>query len=73
MPPAALKLWQRTGPSRTRRELAERLRRMAERGDLAIDDPARAAGHLMLLIREMIAAGVSAFLYGYAKRDPAGG
>lgn len=50
IPPAALRLWQETGPGRTRRELAERLRRIAERGDLAIDDPARAAGHLMLLI-----------------------
>ncbi|MEV6041343.1 TetR/AcrR family transcriptional regulator [Nonomuraea sp. NPDC052116] len=50
IPPAALKLWQETGPGRTRRELAERLRRIAERGDLTIDDPARAAGHLMLLL-----------------------
>ncbi|KAB8189757.1 TetR family transcriptional regulator [Nonomuraea phyllanthi] len=50
IPPAALKLWQETGPGRTRRELAERLHRLAERGDLAIADPARAAGHLMLLI-----------------------
>jgi hypothetical protein len=50
IPPAALALWQQTGPGRTRRELAERLRRITERGDLAIDDPARAAGHLMVLI-----------------------
>ncbi len=50
IPPAALRLWQETGPGRTRRELAERLRRIAERDDLAIDDPLRAAGHLMLLI-----------------------
>jgi AcrR family transcriptional regulator len=50
IPPAALRLWQETGPGRTRHELAERLRRIAERGDLAIGDPARAAGHLMLLI-----------------------
>ena len=50
IPPAALTLWQDYGPGRTRRELAERLRRLAERGDLAIDDPVRAAGHLMLLI-----------------------
>ncbi|MFD8204144.1 TetR/AcrR family transcriptional regulator [Streptomyces sp. NPDC059701] len=85
IPPDALALWQETGPGRTRRELAERLRRIAERGDLTIGDPARAAGHLMLLIsadnltdradlhhqeklRQMVAAGVSAFLYGYAKR-----
>ncbi|NUW38833.1 TetR/AcrR family transcriptional regulator [Nonomuraea rhodomycinica] len=50
IPPAALELWRDSGPGRTRRELAERLRRIAERGELAIDDPARAAGHLMLLI-----------------------
>ncbi|OPG12292.1 TetR family transcriptional regulator [Microbispora sp. GKU 823] len=50
IPPAALALWRKTGPGRTRRELAERLRRIAERGDLVIDDPVRAAGHLMLLI-----------------------
>ncbi|WP_412749405.1 TetR/AcrR family transcriptional regulator [Krasilnikovia sp. M28-CT-15] len=50
IPPAALLLWQQTGPGRTRHELALRLRRIAERGDLAIDDPDRAAGHLMLLI-----------------------
>jgi hypothetical protein len=50
IPPIALKLWRETGPDRTRRELAERLRRTAQRGGLAIDDPLRAAGHLMLLI-----------------------
>ncbi|WP_369234236.1 TetR/AcrR family transcriptional regulator [Streptomyces sp. R21] len=50
IPPAALKLWQESGPRRTRSELAERLRRITERGDLTIDDPTRAAGHLMLLI-----------------------
>ncbi|GIG47140.1 TetR family transcriptional regulator [Dactylosporangium siamense] len=50
VPPAALQLWRRTGPQHTRHELAQRLRRIAERGDLAMDDPARAAGHLMLLI-----------------------
>jgi AcrR family transcriptional regulator len=50
IPPAALKLWQETGPGRTRRALAERLRRLAERGELEIGDPLRAASHLMLLI-----------------------
>ncbi|MGR6997393.1 TetR/AcrR family transcriptional regulator C-terminal domain-containing protein [Yinghuangia aomiensis] len=90
IPPAALKLWQETGPGRTRRELAVRLRRIAERGDLGIDDPARAAGHLMLLIsadnltdrgdvhnpdalREMVTAGVEAFLYGYTGPTGVGG
>jgi AcrR family transcriptional regulator len=50
IPPAALKLWQDDGPRRTRRELADRLRRLTDRTTLAIDDPDRAAGHLMLLI-----------------------
>jgi AcrR family transcriptional regulator len=50
IPPAALKFWQDSGPGRVRRELAERLRRIADRDDLTIDDPVRAAGHLMLLI-----------------------
>ncbi|MGA4544171.1 TetR/AcrR family transcriptional regulator [Uniformispora flossi] len=50
IPPTALELWQETGPGRTRRALAEHLRRIAEHGDLTIDDPARAARHLMLLI-----------------------
>ncbi|WP_433237144.1 TetR/AcrR family transcriptional regulator C-terminal domain-containing protein [Streptosporangium sp. CA-135522] len=50
IPPAALKLWQDAGPGRVRRELAERLRRIADRGGLTIDDLVRAVGHLMLLI-----------------------
>ena len=50
IPPAALKLWQDTGPGRVKRHLADRLREIADRGQLAIDDPARAAGHLMLLV-----------------------
>lgn len=50
IPQDALRHWRETGPGRTRRALAERLRRLAEGGDLAIDDPVRAAGHLMLLI-----------------------
>ncbi|WP_027344038.1 TetR/AcrR family transcriptional regulator [Hamadaea tsunoensis] len=50
IPPAALKTWLDTGPGRVRRELAGRLAELAERGELRVDDPARAAGHLMLLI-----------------------
>jgi AcrR family transcriptional regulator len=50
VPAAALQLWRRTGPERTRHELAQRLRRIAERGELTMDDPTRAAGHLILLI-----------------------
>jgi AcrR family transcriptional regulator len=50
IPPTALKLWQDTGPGRVKRHLAGRLREIADRGQLAIDDPVRAAGHLMLLV-----------------------
>lgn len=83
IPPATLGLWRETGPVRTRTALADRLRDLAARGDLEVDDPLRAAGHLMLLIsadnftdradladpdalRAMVAAGVRAFLHGYA-------
>ncbi|MBA9001388.1 TetR/AcrR family transcriptional regulator [Thermomonospora cellulosilytica] len=50
IPPSALEAWQRTGPLRVRAELAERLRRMADRGLLRVTDPDRSALHLMLLI-----------------------
>ena len=50
IPPVALKHWQDSGPGRTRRALAGRLQHLAERGDLALGDPERAAGHLMMLI-----------------------
>jgi AcrR family transcriptional regulator len=50
IPPAALKLWQDTGPGRVKRHLAGRLREIADRGQLTIDDPARAARHLIQLV-----------------------
>jgi AcrR family transcriptional regulator len=50
IPPAVLDLWRETGPLRTRHALAERLGALAARDDLEIDDPLRAAGHLMLLV-----------------------
>ncbi|WP_424187249.1 TetR/AcrR family transcriptional regulator [Actinokineospora sp. G85] len=50
IPQAAIDAWQRTGPLRVRRELAYRLRRLADRGLLRVDDSERAALHLMLLI-----------------------
>jgi AcrR family transcriptional regulator len=50
IPPAALKTWQDNGPGRVRGELADRLRQIADHGHLSIDNPGRAAGHLMLLI-----------------------
>ena len=50
IPPAALQAWQAAGPGRVRRELADRLHQLADRDLLTVDDPVRAAGHLMLLI-----------------------
>ena len=50
IPPTALKIWQDTGPDRVKRHLASRLSVIADRGQLAIDNPVRAAGHLMLLV-----------------------
>ena len=50
IPQAAIDAWQETGPLRVRRELAGRLRTLAGRGLLRIDDPERAALHLMMLV-----------------------
>jgi AcrR family transcriptional regulator len=50
IPPAALKLWQDTGPGRVKHHLAGRLREISDQGRLAINDPARAARHLMQLV-----------------------
>jgi AcrR family transcriptional regulator len=50
IPPTALKSWQRIGPGRVRQALADQLGALTDRGLLTIEDPARAAGHLMLLI-----------------------
>jgi AcrR family transcriptional regulator len=50
IPQAAIDAWQETGPLRVRRELASRLRQVADRGLLHLDDPDRAAIHLMLLV-----------------------
>ena len=50
IPAAALKTWRDNGPGRVRGELADRLRQIADHGQLSIDNPERAAGHLMLLI-----------------------
>lgn len=50
IPPAALRLWQDTGPGRVRHHLAGRLHQLARQGQLAIGDPVRAAGHLLLLV-----------------------
>lgn len=50
IPQAAIDAWQRTGPMRVRRELAYRMRDLADHGLLRVDDPDRAALHFMLLI-----------------------
>lgn len=50
IPPAVIEAWQETGPLRVRRELARRLRHLADQGLLRVDDPDWAALHLMLLI-----------------------
>ncbi|WP_424532939.1 TetR/AcrR family transcriptional regulator C-terminal domain-containing protein [Sphaerisporangium viridialbum] len=50
IPQAAIEAWQETGPLRVRRELAGRIRELADRGLLRAENPDRAAVHLMLLI-----------------------
>ncbi|MFI7634371.1 TetR/AcrR family transcriptional regulator C-terminal domain-containing protein [Nonomuraea sp. NPDC049400] len=50
IPQAVIDVWQETGPLRVRRELAGHLRQWADRGLLHVDDPDRAAVHLLLLI-----------------------
>lgn len=50
IPPAAIDLWQMTGPLRVRAALGDRLRQLAEQGRLSIEDPDRAALHLSLLV-----------------------
>lgn len=79
IPPSAVEAWQEAGPRRVRRALSARLATLSEPaggGTLRVPDADRAAVHLMLLIsadnlrhpndqRDMVAAGVSAFLHGY--------
>jgi AcrR family transcriptional regulator len=50
IPQEAIDAWQETGPLRVRRALAGRLRELADRGMLRLDDPERAALQLMRLI-----------------------
>jgi AcrR family transcriptional regulator len=85
IPQEAIDAWQETGPRRVRRELAGHLRQLAERGLLRIDDPDRAALHLLLLISAglpahhaalsadeltaTVTAGIHTFLYGHLRRD----
>ncbi len=50
IPPAAIDAWQQAGPLRVRRELADRLRLLADSGLLRVEDPDRAALHFSVLI-----------------------
>lgn len=51
LPEAALEAWQEAGPRRVLHELALRMRRLADRGLLNIDDADRTAAHFMLLVQ----------------------
>lgn len=55
IPTATLDSWQATGPLRVRRELAVRMRHLAERGLIHAPDPALAASHLILLTATEVA------------------
>jgi AcrR family transcriptional regulator len=50
IPQAAIDAWQAAGPLRVRRELALRLRQLADAGQLRIDDAERAAVHFTQLV-----------------------
>lgn len=50
IPPDTLEEWRREGPDRVQHALADRLRDIAGRGLLTVDDPFRAAGHFLLLV-----------------------
>ncbi|WP_101790847.1 TetR/AcrR family transcriptional regulator [Nonomuraea indica] len=83
IPQEAVDAWQETGPRRVRRELAGHLQRLAKQGVLRIDDPDRAALHLLLLVSaglptvhaslsadmidETVTAGVHTFLHGHLR------
>ncbi len=54
LPRAALDAWQEAGPRRVLRELARRMRQLAEQEQLRIDDADRAAVHFMLLVQGAI-------------------
>jgi len=49
-PQAGLDAWQETGPRQVHRELAVRMRRLADQGRLAIEDADTAATHFVLLV-----------------------
>lgn len=51
IPREAIEAWQEAGPHRVLGELVQRMRQLADRGLLRIDDPDRAATHFMLLVQ----------------------
>ncbi|MQA10272.1 MAG: TetR family transcriptional regulator [Pseudonocardiaceae bacterium] len=53
IPKEAIDAWQQAGPQRVRRELADRIRQLADRGLLRGDDPERTAIHLVLLVSDV--------------------
>ena len=54
IPRAALEAWQETGPLRVRRELAARMRHLADLGLLRVEDPERTALHYVALVASEI-------------------
>ena len=54
--PDTIAAWQQRGPLRVRQALAAHLSRLADRGLLAVDDPAMAALHLVQLTAGSVAA-----------------
>jgi AcrR family transcriptional regulator len=55
-PPEVLTTWREAGPMRVEREVTRQLQRLAGRGLLRIDDPARATRHYMALVTAEITA-----------------
>jgi AcrR family transcriptional regulator len=58
-PREVLASWREAGPLRVRREVADRLRVFAEHGLLRVEDPFRAAGHLVALTSAELATPMS--------------
>lgn len=56
VPPEILRSWHEAGPKRAQNALALRLRHLADRGVLHIDDPARSAAHFVWLVLGEISA-----------------
>ncbi|GAA4099862.1 TetR/AcrR family transcriptional regulator [Nonomuraea soli] len=89
IPGEVMDAWRESGPRRVRRVLADHLRQLAERGVLHVDDPARAALHLLVLVSaglpaspaglsdetvtETVTAGVRTFLHGHLNHGGASG